>query len=66
MQGGTWIVPGHGRLSDTADVAWYRNMLVIIRNRVQNLIEKGLTLERVKAARPSMDIDGRYGSATGP
>ena len=65
-QGGTWIVPGHGRLSDTADVASYRNMLVIIRDRVQNLIEKGLTLEQAKAARPSMDFDGRYGSATGP
>jgi glyoxylase-like metal-dependent hydrolase (beta-lactamase superfamily II) len=65
-QGGTWIVPGHGRLSDTADVASYRNMLVIIRDRVQNLIEKGLTLEQVKAARPSMDFDGRYGSAGGP
>jgi cyclase len=65
-QGGTWIVPGHGRLSDTADVASYRNMLVIIRDRVQNLIEKGLTLEQVQAARPSMDFDGRYGSATGP
>jgi hypothetical protein len=40
-------------------------MLAIIRDRVQNLIEKGLTLEQVKAARPSMDFDGRYGSATG-
>ena len=65
-QGGTWIIPGHGRLSDTADVASYRNMVVIIRDRVQNLIEKGMTLEQVKAARPSMDFDGRYGSATGP
>jgi cyclase len=64
-QGGTWIVPGHGRLSDTADVASYRNMIVIIRDRVQNLMEKGMTLEQVKAARPSMDFDGRYGSTTG-
>ena len=64
-QGGTWIVPGHGRLSDTADVASYRNMVVIIRDRVQDLLDKGQTLAQIKAARPSLDFDGRYGSATG-
>jgi len=64
-QGGTWIVPGRGRLSDTADVASYRNMLTIIRDRVQDLIEKGMTLDQVKAAKPTMDFDGRYGSDTG-
>jgi glyoxylase-like metal-dependent hydrolase (beta-lactamase superfamily II) len=64
-QGGTWIVPGHGRLSDTADVASYRNMIVMIRDRVQDLIDKGMTLEQVKAARPSLDFDGRYGATTG-
>jgi len=65
-QGGTWIVPGHGRLSDTADVASYRNMVVMIRDRVQDMIKNGRTLEQVKAARPTMDFDGRYGSNTGP
>lgn len=64
-QGGTWIVPSRGRLSDTADVASYRNMVVIIRDRVQDLMDKGMTLEQVKAARPSLDFDGRYGSTTG-
>jgi glyoxylase-like metal-dependent hydrolase (beta-lactamase superfamily II) len=65
-QGGTWIVPGRGRLSDTADVASYRNMLVMIRDRVQDLKGKGMTLAQIKAARPSLDFDGRYGSTTGP
>jgi cyclase len=64
-QGGTWIIPGRGRLSDTADVASYRNMLSMIRDRVQDLIDKGMTVEQVKAARPTMDFDGRYGSETG-
>ena len=63
-QGGTWIIPSHGRLSDTGDVASYRNMLVMIRDRVQNMVKKGMTLEQVKAARPTMDFDGRYGSNT--
>jgi glyoxylase-like metal-dependent hydrolase (beta-lactamase superfamily II) len=65
-QGGTWVIPGRGRLSDTADVASYRNMLVMIRDRVRDLKKQGKTLEQVKAARPTLDFDGRYGSTTGP
>jgi hypothetical protein len=61
-QGGTLVIPGHGRLSDTGDVANYRNMLTIIRDRVQALIDEGMTLEQVKAARPIRDYDARYGS----
>jgi hypothetical protein len=64
-QGGTWVIPSHGRLSDTADVASYRNMLTMIRDRVQDSINKGVTLDQVKASRPTMDFDGRYGSNTG-
>jgi glyoxylase-like metal-dependent hydrolase (beta-lactamase superfamily II) len=64
-QGGTWVIPSHGRLSDTADVASYRNMLVMIRDRIQDMVNKGMTLEQVKAARPTLDFDGRYGSSTG-
>jgi cyclase len=64
-QGGTWIIPSHGRLSDTADIASYRNMVVIIRDRVQDMIDKGMTLQQIQAARPSLDFDGRYGSTTG-
>ena len=64
-QGGTWIIPSRGRVSDTADVASYRNMVTMIRDRVRDLKGKGMTLEQVKAARPTMDFDGRYGSTTG-
>ena len=64
-QGGTWIIPSHGRLADTTDVASYRNMLTMIRDRVQDLSKKGMTLEQVKAARPTMDFDGRYGAKAG-
>jgi glyoxylase-like metal-dependent hydrolase (beta-lactamase superfamily II) len=64
-QGGTWIIPGHGRLCDVADVASYRNMLVMIRDRIQDMIKNGMTLEQIKAAKPTMDFDGRYGSDTG-
>jgi cyclase len=65
-QGGTWIIPGRGRLSDTADVASYRNMVTVMRDRIKDLKSKGKTLQQVKAARPTLDFDGRYGSTTGP
>jgi glyoxylase-like metal-dependent hydrolase (beta-lactamase superfamily II) len=59
-QGGTWIVPSHGRLSDVADVASYRNMVTMIRDRVKSLKAQGMTLQQVIAARPTLDFDGRY------
>jgi glyoxylase-like metal-dependent hydrolase (beta-lactamase superfamily II) len=65
-QGGTMIIPGHGRLCDTGDVANYRNMIAIIRDRIQDMIKKGMTLDQVKAAKPTADYDGLYGSNTGP
>jgi glyoxylase-like metal-dependent hydrolase (beta-lactamase superfamily II) len=65
-EGGTIIVPGHGRLSDSADVAYYRDMLTVIRDRVRGMIQKGMTLEQVKAARPTRDYDPRYGATSGP
>jgi glyoxylase-like metal-dependent hydrolase (beta-lactamase superfamily II) len=61
-QGGTYIIPGHGRLSDYGDVANYRNMVAKVRDRIQAHIDDGMTLQQVKAARPTLDYDGRYGS----
>ena len=55
------MIPGHGRIADEADVVEYRDMITIIRDRIQDLIKKGMTLEQVKAARPTRDYDGRYG-----
>jgi glyoxylase-like metal-dependent hydrolase (beta-lactamase superfamily II) len=62
MEGGTMVVPGHGRLSDGADLAYYRDMLTIIRDRAQALIKQGKTLEQVKAARITADYDPRWGA----
>jgi cyclase len=61
QEGGTYVVPGHGRLCDEADVVEYRDMLVIVRDRVRDLIAKKMTLEQIKAAKPTLDYDGRYG-----
>lgn len=61
-EGGTMIIPGQGRLSDESDVVEYRNMVVMIRDRIQDLVKKGMTLEQVRAARPTLDYDFRYGT----
>ena len=64
-EGGTYVIPGHGRIYDEFDVVEYRDMLTIIRDRIRALIQKGMTLEQVKAARPTRDYDPQYGSSTG-
>ncbi len=65
QEGGTMVIPGHGRLADESDVVEYRDMITIIRDRIQDMIRKGMRLEQVKAARPTRDYDGRYGAVTG-
>jgi glyoxylase-like metal-dependent hydrolase (beta-lactamase superfamily II) len=65
-EGGTYIIPGHGWLCDRNDVVNYRDMLTIVRGRIQDMVRKGMKLEQVKAAKPSFDYDPLYGSSTGP
>jgi len=62
QDGGTYVVPGHGRISDEADVVEYRDMVVIIRDRVRDMIKRGMTLEQIKTAKPSRDYDTEYES----
>ena len=64
-EAGTYIIPGHGRLCDAADVAYYRDMVTIIRDRIRDLKKKGMTVEQVKAARPTRDYDPRWGATSG-
>lgn len=64
--GGTLVIPGHGRICDQTDVVNYRDMVTIVRDRILDLIGKGMSLEQVLAARPTRDYDPRYGSAVGP
>jgi cyclase len=65
-EGGTYVIPGHGRLCDEFDVLEYRDMVTIVRDRIQAMIKKDMTLEQVQAARPTLDYDPRYGAASGP
>jgi cyclase len=61
LEGGTMMVPGHGRLVDSGDVAYYRDMVTIVRDRIGEMVKKGMTLEQVRAARPTADFDVAWG-----
>jgi len=62
----TYLVPGHGRISDHAEVVEYRDMVTVIRDVVQSMMDKGMTLEQVKAANPTQGYRKRYGADSGP
>jgi glyoxylase-like metal-dependent hydrolase (beta-lactamase superfamily II) len=64
-EAGTIVVPGHGRLCDQYDVIAYRDMLVIIRDRVRDLMKGGKSIAEVKAAQPAKGYMGRYGNTGG-
>ncbi len=64
-EGGTYIVPGHGRICDQPDLLEYRDMVTILRDRIQAAVNKGMTLDQTKAAGLTKDYDGRYGAASG-
>lgn len=64
--GGTYIISGHGRIYQQADVLEYRDMMVIIRTTVANMMKRGMTLAQIEAAAPCLPYQNEYGSDTGP
>jgi glyoxylase-like metal-dependent hydrolase (beta-lactamase superfamily II) len=65
-RGGTLVLPGHGRICDQADVVEYRDMLAVIRDVIQDMIHRGMTLEQIKSADPTEGYRNRYGTDSGP
>jgi cyclase len=65
QEGGTYVIPGHGRLTDEADIVEIRDMTTVIRDRMQDAVKKGMTLAQVRAARLVRDYEGRWGANTG-
>ena len=67
VEDGTLVIPGHGRVADELDVAEYRDMVTIMRDRVQDAVTRGLTLAQVKAdKRIALEYEARYGGKGGP
>ncbi len=64
-EGGTMVIPGHGRLGDEQDVIEYRDMATIVRDRIREYVKRGMTLDQVKAKKPTLDWDARYGTPNG-
>ena len=65
QEGGTVVIPGRGRLSDETDVANYRDMVTIVRDRIRDLIARGKSLDEVRRAKPTADYDGLYANHGG-
>lgn len=65
QQGGTMVIPGHGRLSDEGDIGEYRDMVTFIRDRVKTMMERGMSFEEIAAARPTFDYDPLFGPEAG-
>jgi cyclase len=65
QDGGTLVIPGHGRISNLGDVLNYREMVIVVGDRIKSMIEAGMTLEQVKAAKPTVDYDPVYGARAG-
>ena len=60
-EGGTYVIPGQGRIVDQFDIVEYRDMVTIIRDRIQAMVKKNMTLGQIREARPSRDYDPRFG-----
>jgi len=56
----TKIVPGHGALSNVAELSAWREMLVVVRDRVNTALAAGKSLEAYQAERPLADLEDRY------
>jgi glyoxylase-like metal-dependent hydrolase (beta-lactamase superfamily II) len=66
QDGGTRVIPGHGRICEQAELVEYRDMVTIIRDVIQDQIARGLTLAQVQAAAPTKGYTKQYGATTGP
>jgi glyoxylase-like metal-dependent hydrolase (beta-lactamase superfamily II) len=66
QEGGTYVIPGHGRICDQYDVVEYRDMVVVVRDVVVDMLKRGMTLEQIQAASPAKPFERQYGATSGP
>ena len=57
----TKVIPGHGPLSNKAELMAYRDMLVGVRDKVRTLVAQKKSLQDVLAAKPSAQFDDKWG-----
>jgi cyclase len=56
----TKVIPGHGPIADKGDVIEYRDMCIVLRDRVAQMKKTGMSLEEVIAARPTAEFDEKW------
>lgn len=66
QEGGTYVIPGHGRVYDQADVVEYRDMIVIVRDVIEDMLSRGMTLDQIEAANPVLPYEKQFGAKAGP
>ena len=57
----TVVIPGHGPLADAATLARYTGMLKTVRDRIADMLARGMSLEAVEAAKPAADFEADFG-----
>ncbi len=62
---GTYVIPGHGRLCEQMEVVDYRDMVVVVRDVIADMIKQGMTLDQIKAASPAKPYETQYGRQEG-
>jgi glyoxylase-like metal-dependent hydrolase (beta-lactamase superfamily II) len=62
---GTYVIPGHGRPCEQLDVVDYRDMVVVVRDVIADMIKRGMTLDQIKAAHPARPYETEYGTEEG-
>jgi cyclase len=62
---GTYVIPGHGRVCEQLDVVDYRDMVVIVRDVIADMIKRGMNLDQIKAASPARPYETEYGTQEG-
>jgi cyclase len=62
---GTYVIPGHGRLCEQMEIVDYRDMVVLVRDVVADMIKQGMTLDQIKAASPAKPYETQYGAREG-
>jgi glyoxylase-like metal-dependent hydrolase (beta-lactamase superfamily II) len=64
-EAGTYVIPGHGRLCEQNEVVDYRDMVVLVRDVVADMIKQGKTLDQIQTSRPALPYETRYGTQPG-
>ena len=57
----TRIIPGHGALSNRAELKAYRDMLAAISAKIRDMVRQGRKLEEITGANVNADFDDKWG-----